>query len=214
MNNHAIAEGSYYEIGKRPYRCGGRGPGGRFLFQSARGRTSHIYLSIEEIRAQAARGSLKVLDASPVDGQEIAFSPYRFSIDSLPEHEQKETVRRKKYMDMIDKGRSAQPPVPLSSNGLSLLLRAEHARQVQAAIETGEEPPAKVMSVSAAARWYKSYVRSGRHIESLVHDRRGNAHSRLDPVQENLIDQTLQEHYLKPQNISVRIPTKSATDSD
>jgi putative transposase len=203
MKNHAIVEGSYYEIANRPFRCGGRGPGGRFVFHNVRGRLSPIYLSIEEIRDSAARGDLKVLDACPTDGREIDVSPYQFSIDALPDHEQKETVRRKQYMNVIDAARREQPPVPLSIRGLQPLLRAEHKRQVEAAIERGEEPPQTEMSVSAAIRWYRQFVASGRHIESLVHDRRGNTSSRLSPQQERLIDQTLQEHYLKPQAISV-----------
>lgn len=202
MKNHAIVQDGYYEISKRVYRCGGRGPGGRFVFQTVRGRASQIYLGIEEIRMRAAQGSLKVLDASPVDGKETDFSSFKFSIDSLPEHEQQETVWRKEYMLAIDAGRSEQPPVPLSARGLTPLLRAVHERQVKTAVELGETPPASAMSPSAAIRWYRQYQRSGGHIQSLVHERRGNAHSRLSPVQSQLIEQTLQEHYLKPQAIS------------
>ena len=203
MRNHAIIEGGYYEIGKRTYRCGGRGPGGRFVFHSVCGRQSQVYLSIEDIRARASRGDLKVLDASPTDGREIEVTPYRFSIDAMPEHEQIETVRRKQYMKVIEEARSQQPPVPLSLRGLHPLLLAEHKRQVDAAKDRGEEPPAKMMSVSAAIRWYRQFQASGRHIESLVHERRGNSKGRLTDQQEKLIEQTLQEHYLNPQCISV-----------
>ncbi|WP_444917924.1 hypothetical protein [Microbulbifer sp. JMSA003] len=194
-----IEKEAVVEIKNRRYTCVGRGPGGSYLFAPHQGR-GNLYLKPESLFDQIQNNHLKILEDVEYHGEPLPDS--HFDLTALETKEREKVMMRHFYMqrliDYRDKGGK------LSDFALNDFARRTHQAYVAQCKMKEQEAPIKPMSAAALRRWFRAWRKSGFNTKSLVHDARGNSHSKLSRRQLELLEAAIEEDYLDKRRMTAK----------
>ncbi len=200
MAGLSLTKGAIVEFHGRRYTCGGRGPGGAYLLVPHTGRSNRS-IKPEAAFDELAKGNLKIVQDTP-DYEGEPMPDANFNITSLPEKERDNLLMRhffmQKCLKFLDEGGK------LSNAALSDFTRRTHSTYVGECRKKGRPVPASTMSASAVRRWFKKWTDSGFKLISLVHDAKGNSHSKLTPEQEDFLYTAIHDDYMNQQRKTAR----------
>lgn len=205
MRFQPLEKGQLVSINNIVHRCDGRGPRGRYKLINVK-KNSATHLAEAQIVQMAAHGRLSLLQAVGTSVAAVeAHDSTLFDLSSLSAGLQAEVRRRHHYCKAVHTSRETSPRnAPLSDRGLASLVSKQH--QMLLADWSGEPhlPQPVLPSTRSVIRWYRDYEKSGFDLAALVPSASGNTLDRLDPLARDLLEQTIDQEYLHPQQLDLK----------